>query len=81
MGNGIIICNRVGGGAKWPMVAHIRFNREVHLYCHMPDAQLEQISHMADLRAYPQRRTVYPEVHATDHLAIGCYYHKKILNR
>ena len=50
MGNGIIICNRVGGGAKWPMVAHIRFNREVHLYCHMPDAQLAPIRPMGGVR-------------------------------
>ncbi len=31
MGNGITVCNRVGVGSEWPMVAHIRYNREVNL--------------------------------------------------
>ena len=30
MGNGITVCNRVGVGSEWPMVAHIRYNREVN---------------------------------------------------
>ena len=47
MGNGITVCNRVGGGSEWPMVAHIRFNREVQLYCQVPGAQLEQIRRVA----------------------------------
>ena len=47
MGNGITVCNRVGGGSEWPMVAHIRFNREVQLYCQVPGVQLEQIRRVA----------------------------------
>lgn len=47
MGNGITVCNRVGVGSEWPMVAHIRYNREVNLYCWVPDTELERIRHMA----------------------------------
>lgn len=47
MGNGITVCNRVGVGSEWPMVAHIRYNREVNLYCRVPDTELERIRHMA----------------------------------
>lgn len=39
--------NRVGVGSEWPMVAHIRYNREVNLYCRVPDTELERIRHMA----------------------------------
>lgn len=36
-----------GVGSEWPMVAHIRYNREVNLYCWVPDTELERIRHMA----------------------------------
>ena len=44
---GCTVCNRVGVGSEWPMVAHIRYNREVNLYCWVPDTELERIRHMA----------------------------------
>lgn len=46
LGNGITVCNRVGSW-DWPTIAHIRYNREVTLYCPMPEAELERIIHMA----------------------------------
>lgn len=82
MGNGITVCSRLGGGGKWPMVAHIRFNREVHLYCHMPGAQLEQIRHMAAATAHIpngelyNRESTLPIISPQDVIII-----KKILNR
>ena len=46
MGNGITVCNRVGRG-DWPMVAHIRFNREVTVYRPIPDKVMDSIRRMA----------------------------------
>lgn len=60
MGNRTAVCSRLGGGgSEWPMVAHIRFNREVYLYCRMPSAQLEQIRHMAAATAHIPNSELY----------------------
>ena len=46
MGNGITVSNRVGR-KEWPIVAHIRFNREVTVYRLLPPKELDRICHMA----------------------------------
>lgn len=61
MGNGITVCNRVRSGGDWPMVAHIRYNREVTLYCRVPDAELEKIRRMAATTAHIDNGELYSQ--------------------
>lgn len=58
MGNGITVGNRVGPG-DWPTVAHIRYNREVTLYCPIPDTELEKIIWVAATAAHIDNGELY----------------------